>query len=154
MQAIRLLQHNNPLQNKFPTSQVYIEFYKFLTRIYLLCSSQVYNWKKKKSKVNLCSSPCSSQFLQPPKRKRLILASESFHSNLANLTIGGTLTNTMLMFFLFFIPLWSFFAKWIVKQLVIVHPYKREHNWRFFALWHSFLFVPRYWTFDKILVLS
>ena len=25
----------------------------------------------KKSKVNLCSSPCSSQFLQPPKRKRV-----------------------------------------------------------------------------------
>ena len=34
MQATRLLQHNNPPQNKFPTSQVYIEFYKFLTRIY------------------------------------------------------------------------------------------------------------------------
>ena len=39
MQATRLLQHNNQLQNQFLTSQVYIEFYKFLTRIYLLCSS-------------------------------------------------------------------------------------------------------------------
>ena len=38
-QATRLLQHNNPPQNKFPTSQIYIEFYKFLTRIYLLCSN-------------------------------------------------------------------------------------------------------------------
>ena len=33
MQTIRLLQHN-PAQNQFPTSQVYIEFYKFLIRIY------------------------------------------------------------------------------------------------------------------------
>ena len=32
MQTTRLLQHNNPPQNQFPTSQVYIEFYKFLTR--------------------------------------------------------------------------------------------------------------------------
>ena len=39
MQATRLLQQNNPPQNQFPISQVYIEFYKFLTRIYLLCSS-------------------------------------------------------------------------------------------------------------------
>ena len=38
MQATRLLQHNPP-QNQFPTSQVYIEIYKFLTRIYLLCSN-------------------------------------------------------------------------------------------------------------------
>ena len=38
MQATCLLQHN-PLQNQFPTSQVYIEFYKFLTRIYLFCSN-------------------------------------------------------------------------------------------------------------------
>ena len=38
MQATCLLQHNNPPQNQFSTSQVYIEFYKFLTRIYLLCS--------------------------------------------------------------------------------------------------------------------
>ena len=38
VQTTCLLQHN-PLQNQFPTSQVYIEFYKFLTRIYLLCSS-------------------------------------------------------------------------------------------------------------------
>ena len=39
MQATHLLQHNNPPQNQFPTSQVYIKFYKFLTRIYLLCSN-------------------------------------------------------------------------------------------------------------------
>ena len=36
IQATRLLQHNPP-QNQFPISQVYIEIYKFLTRIYLLC---------------------------------------------------------------------------------------------------------------------
>ena len=39
MQVTSLLQHNNPPQNQFPTSQVYIKFYKFLTRIYLLCSN-------------------------------------------------------------------------------------------------------------------
>ena len=39
MQATHFLQHNNPPQNQFPTSQVYIKFYKFLTRIYLLCSN-------------------------------------------------------------------------------------------------------------------
>ena len=38
MQATCLLQHN-PLQNQFPTSQVYIEFHKFLTRIYLFSSN-------------------------------------------------------------------------------------------------------------------